>query len=317
MATETTSTATTDAKQPEDQGALAEYLRGPQRKKRNYVILALGESFPTDLKNAIEGFIRAKFEKLTIHHLKQKKEFKRLQNRQIVATIFDDQIFPLEEELALIEILKRKKGRTPVPVFFLTTKPQQLIHSYNRVLSAYQEVDEFADYSKTPQHHILNRILSMLSQKHAGRQSRRFVTDMPVRYALIRDQKERKAEFHDLSIHGALLHDPENLFKDQDQMLLYVPTRPYLPPTSGDYMRLSARVRRTSIAGNTAGISFEYVSEAQLEALTRIVTALAHITEQTLAKAQPQGEDWNLSHQVRTSCNQKTHTEKNHVPQKN
>jgi hypothetical protein len=57
----------------------------------------------------------------------------------------------------------------------------------------------------------------------------------------------------------------------------------YLPSSKGDFLKLSAKVRRVFIGGTQAGISFEHLSEQQILQLTQFLTDM--VNDQMARKA--------------------------------
>jgi hypothetical protein len=90
------------------------------------------------------------------------------------------------------------------------------------------------------------------------------------------ESKKFAGELIDISMHGAVLRiDDEQTFKANSQMLISMQISKILPPEFGEVMTLSALVRRIRIGGNTAGVSWEHLSENKCKSLIQIVTFFA------------------------------------------
>jgi c-di-GMP-binding flagellar brake protein YcgR len=85
-----------------------------------------------------------------------------------------------------------------------------------------------------------------------------------------------KANIIDLSVHGALIvAEKLDRFNLSDQIKISIPAAQVLGISQGEFLKISARVRRVFIGGSTAGVSFEFVTEKQENQLTRILTSIA------------------------------------------
>ena len=255
---------------------VADYLNAPRKKRKSYVVVACGKGVSADLRSSIDQFVKAQFKTLALAHPKTPEELAKQSTRQIVLMIFDDEFAGLEQGLTLLRDLKAKKQEVPVPVLFLTSDPEELINAYNKVLLPYQEADEYINHAKSTPTHILSKIRSCLTNSNR-RRSRRYKVEIPLTYFDLNDDAFLKGTLIDLSIHGALLKaDQGRIFKLGDQVKLHIPTAIFLGPSEGDYLKVSAKVRRVFIGGSEAGISFEHVSDKQLFTLTRFLTELVN-----------------------------------------
>jgi hypothetical protein len=64
-------------------------------------------------------------------------------------------------------------------------------------------------------------------------------------------------------------------FRLNDQVKLKIPGGRYLDPEAGEFINLSARVRRVFISGDMAALQFVHLNETQTQNLTKFVTAYA------------------------------------------
>jgi len=148
---------------------------------------------------------------------------------------------------------------------------------YNKILLPYHEVDEYVAYVGATQGQVFARIKAGVENNNR-RKSRRYRVDIPVVYQVLGEEKPLSGRLLDISVHGALLRSDEGrVFKMRDQLKIHLPVSDLLPPTYGEFLRLSARVRRLLISGERVGASFEFMSENQLTVLTKFVTELVQL----------------------------------------
>lgn len=270
-----TMTQETEQQEEKKQGVV-EYLQAPRKKRKNYVIIAVGAGFDKEITSSLEIYIRKNFSHLAIAMPKNENELKRLYSREIVLLIIDDNFKELEETLDLVGNFKQKKAEAISPVIFLTDRAENLIASYHKKLIVHQEVDNYVPYRNMPLTRIFARVQSALNIKDA-RRSRRFSINIPVNYLYLAENKIYNGNLVDISLHGGILQSTKDkLFKLQDQFKLHLPSNGILPPTSGDFLRLSAKVRRLFLSGDKVGISWEYLSETQHLLLTKYVTEIVN-----------------------------------------
>jgi hypothetical protein len=274
-----------DKKQKNKTPGIADYLSAPRKKRKSYVVLAMGRGMKPDVTTGIVSFVRSSFKMFALSQPKNIDELRKQFTRQIVLLVFDDEFTDLEGGLKLIEELKKKKNATTVPVLFLTRNQEDLISEYNKKLLPFHETDEYINYAKMPMVHILSKVKSGLTNRNK-RRSRRYKIELSTSYFSLVDDVKFTGKLLDLSIHGALLKAEDGkLFRLGDQLKLQLPIGSVLGPAAGDYLKLSARVRRVFISGNQAGISFEYVTEKQLLILTRFLTEV--VNSQTARRILP------------------------------
>lgn len=257
---------------------VAEYLQAPRKKRRSYVLVACGDHIPQDLQAGIDQFLKSQFKNYAISHPHTHEELLKQFGRQIVLLVYDDEFIEgREQALAVVQDLKKKKGTQPVPVLFLSRAPEELIKTYSKILLPYQEVDDYVDYSRSGAAHVYSKIKTSLSAV-SRRRSRRYKVDLELAYFHLDDDQFYQGRLIDLSIHGAQLKsDDGRTFKPGTQVKLHIPIGEYLSPNEGDYLKISAKVRRVFIGGSQAGISFEYVTEKQLLTLTRYLTEMVNM----------------------------------------
>lgn len=259
-----------------DQKRVADFLAAPRRKRRSYVVTALTQQSASEFRTSIEHFVRVNFKGLAVAHCHNLEELKKAFGRQVVMVIYDDEFTDLQSGLHLIGNLKRKKSSVPSSVIFLTRQSANLISSYNQLLLPYHEADDYFELEKAESAILFSKIKSGLGQQ-SRRRSRRYQVDVAMNFYALSDDTSFPGRMTDLSVHGAMISsDSDRLFREGEQLKLSIPCGQYLNPTKGDFLKLSARVRRVKIGGTNAGVSFEHVSEQQLLKLTKFLSALVN-----------------------------------------
>ena len=282
-----TAPATTEDKKDGNNSKVAEYLQAPRKKRKRFVVIATsGGGMSAELGSSLESFVRANFKTMAVATPRTAEELQKNFGRQIMLLILDDELLPLENCLKLLGELKGRRGQAPIPVLFLTRQPNELVAAYHRLLAPFHEVDDYVNYMKVDRAEIFSRVRHGLNHNNA-RKSRRYKIDIPLDYFLLADDAMHKGRLIDLSVHGALLKAEDGrLFRPGDQVKLHMPLIEQQQGMHGDYLKLTAKVRRVFIIGDQAGISFEHLSEAKILALTEyLITMVADkATQRAMAK---------------------------------
>lgn len=257
------------------QAQITDYLQAPRKKRKNYVILALPDGFNQDITNAIVSYVRKNFPQLAISHPETTRELTRQFGRNISLLVIDHDFEQGEGVFELIKTLKEKRNTERIPVLFMTKHPSKLVATYHKMLLPYQETDDYVSYSKDSTQKILSRIKNGV-ELSGKTKTRRFSINHTVSFFHLDTNQTFEGKIVDLSIHGAeLIAKNSILFREGEQLKISIPTLRILNSSMGEFLKLSARVRRVFIGGNHAGISFEYVSEVQNARLTEFVVNFA------------------------------------------
>ncbi|RZA14387.1 MAG: PilZ domain-containing protein, partial [Proteobacteria bacterium] len=167
-----------------------------------------------------------------------------------------------------------KRREETIPVLFLTKDPEALINAYHTHLLLHRETDEYIVYTATTLPQILSRVKNGIDSKNR-RKSRRYPVNIPLTYYHLTHDNLSNGRLIDLSLHGALVQAEENrIFKMGDQIKISLPTNGYLKLDTGDFIRISGRVRRVFISGNQVAISFEHMSDRQLQLVGELLLAI-------------------------------------------
>ncbi len=263
------------AQDPSD-GGVAEYLVAPKKKQKSYVVMALAQSVSPDKVEAMTRYVESLGKTYVLVQPKTPDELARQISRQIHLMILDDTFAPRDRLLKLVKFMKEKKADDGLPVLFLTREPKEMTAAYRDHLVVHQENDDYVDLKGQSALDIVARVKQALEFRNR-RRSRRFKIGMPVSFQVLGSEAWRKGTLVDISLHGAMLaaKDLNIPFDLKSQVRLQIPVNDIFPPDEGEIFRLSCRVRRLSITGASAGMSFEHITERQLTLLTVFVTALA------------------------------------------
>ncbi len=256
------------------QNKLEAYLQGPRKKRKNYVILALGESFDKQLAFGIENYVRKNYPQLALSTAKSMEELTRQFGRNISLLIINDNFGNREEIMNLISNLREKRRDEVIPILFMTKDPEALIHSYHEKLLLYRESDEYIVYPQSNLGQVLSRLKNGIDAKNR-RKSRRYPVNLPLTYYHLNKDTIEEGRLIDLSLHGALLQARDNqIFRLGDQIKISVPTNGLLKLETGDFIKISGRIRRVFISGSQVAISFEHVTENQQRLVGELLLAI-------------------------------------------
>ncbi len=255
--------------------ALQEPPSASNKKQKKYVVLAVNDRFDSALQKALVTYLEKKFSSLSVLTVHHNGDLQRVLNRQLMLVVLHDKIGPIEETLEWVKKVKAKNQDTPIPVLFLTENEEVLVEAYGKVLLPFQEVDQYVVFRNSTVKEIEARIDKVLDVREA-RRSRRFSTNISVRFTSLQKPEMKTGTITNLSVHGALLEGATGVIFDlRDQLRLHVPVGPFLPKEQGEFISLSGRVERVFLGAGQAPISWTHVSESQFLTLTTFVLHLA------------------------------------------
>ncbi len=258
----------------EEKTNISEYLDTPRKRQKNFVVLAVYGCMDLDLVKYIESFVKRTYPGLALVRPKNEEELARYLTRKLSIIIIHDQFIPQERCFNLIQEVKTRRRKDVIPVLFFTENQEELIRGYRDHLSAFQEADDFCDYTALNKTQILEYIKQGIDNKNRRRSRRYKVSIASTLYSLRHDSKVN-AHFIDLSIHGGLIRLNGGLdMKCDDQIKVSLPKNPRLISQGGEFIRLSGRVRRVHIGGDVLAFSFENISEQKNTELTKYILDL-------------------------------------------
>ena len=257
---------------------VVEYLQAPKKKRKNYCVLAI-HSIDPEVYSNIELHIKNNFPNITPVRMKDEEELSKYFNRQISLLVIDDDFAGIEKNMELVQTLKQKKLENGIPVLFFTSDPEALIQIYHDNLILYQEIDDYLTYRRMPTTQIIARVQEILeSGVKSKRRSRRYKTDINVRFLNLAKDRYIQGSLLDISLHGCVLKTSETtVFGSRDQILIQLPVAGLLPVEwSGEFLQLSAKVQRVYMGGDRAALSWEYLSEIQRKNLVTFLTEMVN-----------------------------------------
>jgi len=264
-------------REEKSQADITTYLQAPRKKRKNYVLAAFSPEFPRETAIAVEAYLRKSYPNIALSTPKTPKDLMRQFNRNISLLIIDDQFDEDNKVMEMVGALKSKRQSERIPVLFLTKNPRRLVELYHQSLFLYHEIDDYHFYPDINRSKLYSRIKNGIENQNL-RRARRYKVNLPITFFhLIKDQTF-PARILDLSLYGALIQGTKDfIFKEGDQIRLNIPIGEILGLDQGDFLKLSAKIRRVYISGNLVAVSFEYVSDAQQFNLTQLLTNLVTI----------------------------------------
>jgi hypothetical protein len=260
------------------------YLQGPRKKRKNYIILALGDSFDRDLSTAMESYIKKNYAQFAFSTPKTPEELSRQFGRNISLLIVNDLFTDQKNLMNLVRTLKERRRNETIPVLFLTRDGEKLVNLYHDELFLYHESDDYVAYNHVTLPSLFSRIKSGIETQNR-RKSRRYPVNIEVTFYHLNKDAVLDGAIVDLSMHGAVLSSGKDMiFRIGDQVKLNIPVTQFLDTGStGDFIRISGRIRRVFISGNRVALSFEHVTQQQSKSIGELILSLVgqHFVRQT------------------------------------
>lgn len=261
---------------------VSDYLNNPNAQKKPLVIIALEPDFN-----------RQKFATLQAQVVKLKGEYEffvattpkdllRKSHRSISLVIISDQFCEQNLMLGCLKELKLKKHANMFPILFLSADPKKLIDGYHNTLLAFHEIDEYLPLTDFKPSLLFQRIEECLTPGQQ-RRSKRYKVDEPIKLYHLQTDETSSAKLIDISLYGAKVDGKKNdLFNQRDQVRLIIPIARTIGYNSGEFLKLSARVRRVHLSGTTVAVAFEHVNDSQTVTLAKL---LAFYLNRSLVKS--------------------------------
>ena len=221
-----------------------------------------------------EQFVKKTYPTLSTSSPRSPQELSRQFGRNISLLVIDDRFDDIHVVLGLVKALKEKRRSETIPVLFLTKSAPDLVNLYHKELLLYHETDEYIVYPGMPRPRIFARIKTGIEDQNK-RRSRRYTVFIPISFFLLSKDMLIDGHIIDLSMHGAVIEsEAEIIFRVGDQMKVSIPIGDHIDHHSGDFIKLSARVRRVFISGTKVSMSFEHMTENQSNMLMRFLTSV-------------------------------------------
>lgn len=264
---------------PQDnQNSITDFLQAPKKKKKNFIVIATESTFNPEISSVLKSKTKTITGNFSFSFPKTIKELLKQINRNISLLIISDQFAKLDEVLETIKKLKVKRHQFGLPVLFLTVDYNRLIEGYHNILLSYHETDEYIYLPSFKESILQSRINYCLNLENA-RKGKRYAVNEKISFYYLQQDKIIFGTLKDLSLFGALIvADEKYLFNEKDQLRINISSAAHLGYSHGEYLKISAKVRRVYISGNTIAVSFEYLSETKVNQLTLILTSIVNKT---------------------------------------
>ncbi|MEN9809977.1 MAG: hypothetical protein RLZZ488_1544 [Pseudomonadota bacterium] len=175
----------------------------------------------------------------------------------------------------MVELAKELKERKKVTVLFMTKNERDLIHAYREKMALYEEMDDYVGSPPDPTE--LFKKLQKAGTVEA-RAAKRFVVDVPVNVVRVDSLERQAAMLDDLSLVGCgLTFEQDYGFRKDEQIRVQLPIVNFgiFHPQYGDFLKLSLKVRRLSIRGQSIGCSIEHLTPMQHDCLVNLLEDIA------------------------------------------
>ena len=271
-------TAGGNAEKKSSAPAMSDYLQAPRKKRKSFVVFAVGPNLDQDTISTIQKFFINQYPKLVTLTVKSTEELLKLATKNIVLALLDDEFAKRSDVLIALRSLKEQRSEAPLPTLFFTNNAPALIAEYQSNLPLWHEVDDYVTLTDTPRHALFEKIKSCLENRNQ-RRARRFKAQIPITFQILDSGEQRfQGEILDFSLHGALISaaGKNHQFSTKDQLIVHFPLSQYVKGKA-DFLRVSARVRRVIISGDKAGISWEYLTSEKTGTLTEILTTIVNV----------------------------------------
>ena len=177
-----------EATDDKKQSKIEDYLTGPRKKRKNYVILATGENFDQELGQAMESYVRKNYPQLSVSKPGSPQDLTRQFGRNISLLAIDDNFDDIHVVLGLVKALKEKRRNETIPVLFLTRNSSNLISLYHNELLQYHETDEYIFYPGITRTRVFSKIKNGIEEQNKHK-NRRYSVFIPITfYHLTLDQ---------------------------------------------------------------------------------------------------------------------------------
>jgi hypothetical protein len=281
---------TTTAEDADNKKSVSDFLQVPRKKRKHYIVTLFSDSFDPNLSATLGSYFRTNYKHLQVAKVSSVEELRRNFNKIISLLVIDDEAAPLADIMDAVYDLKVRRKSEKIPVAFMTRNPRDLIEEYHQKLAPFHEVDDYLSYQKCSTQEMIGRIRKIMEVTNR-RKSRRFAINLPIKMFHLEANKMIDAIITDLSIHGAKICGKQDFtFRDGDQLKLHLPVAGYIDYSEGDFMRVSAKVRRVMMSGRDIAVSFEHFSDHQFLRMTQFVSGIARqqiSVQQQNARGQP------------------------------
>lgn len=257
-----------------EKNTIEDYLTGPRKKKRDYVILASNSNHTNELKANIYDFCRKFYPSHIFNHVYSTDELSKRFNKNISILIIEDNFDDIEIIMTLVAALKKRRKDKAIPTLFITENRHQLIDNYHKYLYLYHETDDYIVYESKTNNALFTKIKTGIDEKFK-RRSKRYQVSLTVEFYDLNSDENYSAKLKELSIHGGIISAPKNkIFKMGDQIKIKIPIKGDCDHKYGDFIKLTGKIKRVLIAGNEGAVQFEYMNDVQYEQINKLLTSV-------------------------------------------
>ena len=254
--------------------SIEDYLTGPRKKKRDFIIIAANSNKANDIATNALDFCKKFYPSHIVNHVTSTDELSKRFNKNISILIMEDTFDDIEILMTLVKALKKRRKDQVIPVLFITEHRNQLVDNYHKYLYLYHETDDYIEFNEKSLNEFFTKIKTGIDEKFR-RRSKRYNVNINAEFYDLNSDETHTAKLKELSIHGAILQAPKNvIFKLGDQLKVNIPIRGDCDHKFGDFIKLTAKIRRVLIAGNEGAISFEYVTDIQYDQINKLLTSM-------------------------------------------
>jgi hypothetical protein len=246
----------------------------PPKKKKKYVLfLSKMDSKNQEKIKMMEKIIQRSIKEYILVRFEDPDEgLKALLLKNIEMIILDSSFF--KNDAISIEYAIECKKRKKCPILFTTQSPEKLIEDYRRELYLYEEFDNYFKEPLDPGEFAKKLIQT---SKIKSRQAKRFSMNIPITLFRLNTEKIYPGILNDMSLVGlGITLKNQDIFSKEEQFQIKIPLEYFhlFHPNYGEYLKLSTKLKRLSISGNVQGMSFEHLTQNQIEIILAILTKI-------------------------------------------
>lgn len=111
-------------------------------------------------------------------------------------------------------------------------------------------------YRQFTHEQIVSRVGNLLKHQ-SPRRSRRFKADLELDFIALSEKIFQPGKISEISAHGAIVESPqkEKIFRVGEQLIVRIPISKFFQSAIGEYLKISARIRRVLMGGNKAAVA--------------------------------------------------------------
>ena len=254
------------------------------KKKKKYALFLYETSAANmnDFKLLDKAVVNALPEYLIIRLRDPDEALKVLLLKNIDIIIIDSSFF--NNDIITIEYALEIKKHKNSCIFFVPGNEKILIKEYQKKMFAYQEKDDYFINPVDPKF-VAQKLRFAASQR--GRSNKRFLVSEKAAVLRFDIDEEVEVTLTDISLSGiGLSVDNSIAFQRNEQIKINIPLAPFgiFHRYYGQFLKLSGKVQRVSLAGNQIGCSLEHLTPLQTESLMTVIESVYWMNKSTKQK---------------------------------